>query len=61
VTAHPGFDTERLEALTAAVERDIKADLYFGGVISVKKGGQPVYFKTFGHSSATKERPVAPD
>ena len=61
MTAHPGFDTERLDALTAAVERDIQADEYFGGVISVKKGGQPVYFKTFGHSSATKERPVAPD
>jgi CubicO group peptidase (beta-lactamase class C family) len=61
VTAHPGFDAERLRDLTAAVERDIKADLYFGGVISVQRGGQAAYFKTFGHSSAAKERAVAPD
>ena len=61
MTAHPGFDAERLRELTAAVERDIKADLYFGGVISVQRGGQAAYFKTFGHSSAAKERAVAPD
>jgi CubicO group peptidase (beta-lactamase class C family) len=61
MTAHPGFDVERLGELTAAVERDIAADLYFGGVIQVKRGGQLAYSKTFGHSSATKERAVAQD
>jgi CubicO group peptidase (beta-lactamase class C family) len=61
VTAHPGFDAGRLGELTAAIERDIAADLYFGGVISVKRGGQPAYLKTFGHSSAAKERVVAED
>jgi CubicO group peptidase (beta-lactamase class C family) len=61
MTAHPGFDAGRLGDLTAAVERDIAADLYFGGVISVKRGGQPAYLKTFGHSSAGKERKVAED
>jgi CubicO group peptidase (beta-lactamase class C family) len=61
VTAHPGFDADRLGTLTAAVERDIAAGLYFGGVISVQRGGQSAYFKTFGHSSASKERVVARD
>jgi len=61
MTGHPGFDSRQLEELTAAVERDIAADLYFGGVISLKRGGQPAYFKTFGHSGPAKQRPVAPD
>jgi CubicO group peptidase (beta-lactamase class C family) len=61
MTSHPGFDSERLDLLTAAVERDIAADLYFGGVISVKRGGQPAYLKTFGYSSPAKDRKVAED
>ena len=61
MTSHPGFDSARLDALTAAVERDIAADLYFGGVISVKRGGQPAYHKTFGFSSPAKDRKVAED
>ena len=61
MTSHPGFDSERLDLLTAAVERDIAADLYFGGVISVKCGGQPAYLKTFGYSSPAKDRKVAED
>jgi CubicO group peptidase (beta-lactamase class C family) len=61
MTLHPGFDSERLDLLTAAVERDIAADLYFGGVISVKRGGQPAYLKTFGYSSPAKDRKVAED
>lgn len=61
MTSHPGFDSARLDALTAAVERDIAADLYFGGVISVKRGGQPAYLKTFGYSSPAKDRKVAED
>src|SRR3974390_3273974 len=61
MSAHPGFDAEQLGRLTAAVERDIAADLYFGGVIQVKRGGQSAYSKTFGFSSATKERTAALD
>jgi len=61
MTSHPGFDSERLDALTAAIERDIAADLYFGGVISVKRAGQPAYLKTFGYSSPKKDRKVAED
>jgi CubicO group peptidase (beta-lactamase class C family) len=61
MTSHPGFDSARLDALTAAVERDIAADLYFGGVISVKRGGQPAYLKTFGYSSPAKDRKVSED
>jgi CubicO group peptidase (beta-lactamase class C family) len=61
MTSHPGFDSGRLELLTAAVERDIAADLYFGGVISVKRGGQPAFLKTFGYSSPAKDRKVAED
>jgi CubicO group peptidase (beta-lactamase class C family) len=61
MTSHPGFDSARLDALTAAVERDIAADLYFGGVISVKRGAQPAYHKTFGYSSPAKDRKVAED
>ena len=61
MTSHPGFDSGRLDQLTAAVERDIAADLYFGGVISIKRGGQPAYLKTFGHSSPAKDRKVAED
>jgi CubicO group peptidase (beta-lactamase class C family) len=61
MTSHPGFDSERLDLLTAAVERDIAADLYFGGVISVKRGGQPAYLNTFGYSSPAKDRKVAQD
>jgi len=61
MTSHPGFDSERLDLLTAAVERDIAADLYFGGVISVKRSGQPAYLKTFGYSSPAKDRKVAED
>jgi CubicO group peptidase (beta-lactamase class C family) len=61
MTSHPGLDSAQLDALTAAVERDIAADLYFGGVISVKRGGQPAYHKTFGHSSPAKDRKVAED
>jgi CubicO group peptidase (beta-lactamase class C family) len=61
VASHPGFDTERLEHLTAAVERDIAAGLYFGGVIAVKRGGEPAYLRTFGHSSDRKDRAVAED
>jgi CubicO group peptidase (beta-lactamase class C family) len=61
MTSHPGFDSERLDLLTAAVERDIAADLYFGGVISIKRGGQPAYLKTFGYSNPAKDRKVAED
>jgi CubicO group peptidase (beta-lactamase class C family) len=61
MTSHPGFDSGRLGALTAAIERDIAAELYFGGVISVKRGGQPAYLKTFGYSSPAKDRKVAED
>lgn len=61
MTSHPGFDSGRLDLLTAAVERDIAADLYFGGVISVKRGGQAAYLKTFGYSSPAKDRKVAED
>ena len=61
MTSHPGFDSGRLDQLTAAVERDIAADLYFGGVISIKRGGQPAYLKTFGYSSPAKDRRVAED
>lgn len=61
MTAHPGFDQERLEFLTAAVERDISAGLYFGGTIAVNRGGQPAYRRTFGYSSASKDRVVAED
>ena len=61
MTSHPGFDSGRLDLLTAAVERDIAADLYFGGVISVKRGGQPAYLKTFGYSSPAKDRKVSED
>ena len=61
MTAHSGFDAKRLDYLTAAVERDIAAGLYFGGVISVKRGGQTAYHKVFGHSSESKERAVADD
>lgn len=61
MTAHPGFDAKRLDFLTAAVERDIAANLYFGGVISVKRGGHTAYHKVFGHSSEGKERAVADD
>jgi CubicO group peptidase (beta-lactamase class C family) len=61
MTTHPGFDAEQLGRLTAAVERDIAADLYFGGVIQVKRGGQSAYSKTFGFGSAAKERAVAQD
>ena len=61
MTAHPGFDAEQLGRLTVAVERDIAADLYFGGVIQVNRGGQSAYSKTFGFSSAAKERTVAQD
>ena len=59
MTAHPGFDARRLEFLTAAVERDIAEGQYFGGIISVKRGGERAYHKVFGHSSESKERPVA--
>ena len=61
MTAHPGFDAKRLEFLTAAVERDIAEGQYFGGVISVKRGGERAYHKVFGHSSESKERAVADD
>jgi CubicO group peptidase (beta-lactamase class C family) len=61
VTANPGFDSARLDYLTAAVERDIAAGLYFGGVISVLRGGEPGYCKAFGHSSEARERAVALD
>ena len=61
MTAHPGFDAGQLGQLTAAVERDISAGLYFGGVISVRRNGQSAYFKTFGHSSEARERAVKED
>ncbi len=61
MTTHSGFDARRLEHLTAAVERDIAAGQYFGGVISVKRGGQAAYHQVFGHSSESKQRPVAAD
>lgn len=58
MAAHPGFDAERLSHLTAAVERDISAGLYFGGVISVRRGGEPAYLKAFGRSGPTRDLPV---
>ena len=61
MTANPGFDPIRLDYLTAAVERDIAAGLYFGGVISVRRGGQSAYLKAFGHNSERRERAVALD
>ena len=61
MTANPGFDPRRLDYLTAAVERDIAAGLYFGGVISVQRGGQSAYLKAFGHNSERRERAVALD
>src|SRR5690348_15545683 len=61
MTAHAGFDEGRLEVLSAAVERDNAADLYCGGVISVKRAGQSAFFRTFGDSSAAGDRAVAAD
>jgi len=61
VKAHPGFDSQRLAYLAAAVERDIAAGLYFGGVISVQRDGQPAFLQAFGHSSESKQRVVALD
>jgi CubicO group peptidase (beta-lactamase class C family) len=61
VTAHSGFDAARLEHLTLAVERDIAAGLYFGGVIGVKRGGTLAYLKTFGDSGPSEKRKVAED
>jgi CubicO group peptidase (beta-lactamase class C family) len=61
VTAHSGFDPKRLDFLTAAVERDIAEGQYFGGIISVKRGGERAYHQVFGHSSESKERAVADD
>ncbi len=55
MTAHPGFDAERLEELTAAVERDIAANLYFGGVHQrASAADSPAYLKAFGHSSEAR-------
>jgi CubicO group peptidase (beta-lactamase class C family) len=61
VSAHPGFDPEGLAKLTAAVERDIAAGQYFGGVIGVQQGGRSAYLRAFGHSSESKQRAVALD
>ncbi|MBV8854670.1 MAG: beta-lactamase family protein [Sinobacteraceae bacterium] len=61
MTDHPGFNSDRLEHLTQAVERDIAAGLYFGGVLYVQRGGEPAYLRTFGHSSESRERRVAAD
>jgi len=61
VTTRSGFDPARLADLTAAVERDIAEGLYFGGVIAVRRGGEPAYLKTFGHSTAKKDRAVTED
>ena len=61
MTAHSGFDSERLSQLTAAVERDIAAGLYFGGSISVRRGGEVAYAKTFGVSGPTHNLPVKDD
>ena len=59
--AHPGFDGERLGHLSAAVERDIAAGLYFGGVISIQRAGQPAFLNAFGYSSEAKQRAVVLD
>jgi len=56
-----GSDDSRWATLTAAVEGDIAAGLYFGGNILVSRGGKPLYGRTFGHSAEDKKRPVAPD
>ncbi len=56
-----GFDETRLGFLTEAVERDIAAGLYFGGIISVRRGGRPAYHRVFGHSSESKDRAVEDD
>jgi CubicO group peptidase (beta-lactamase class C family) len=61
VTANPGFDPARLDYLTAAVERDIAAGLYFGGVINVLRGGETGYCRAFGHSSEAHDRAVELD
>ena len=57
----PAFDAERLDYLTDTVERDIAAGDYFGGIISIRHAGVPVYHRVFGHSSASRERAVAED
>ncbi len=58
MTAHSGFDSKALDHLTAAVERDIAAGLYFGGIISIRRGGEQAYHKVFGHSSEAADRAV---
>jgi len=57
--APPGFDAERLGYLSAAVEPDMAARLYFDGVISIQRGGQPVYPNACGYSNEAEQRAVA--
>lgn len=56
-----GSDDSKWANLTAAVEGDIAAGLYFGGNILVARAGKPLYSHTFGHSAEDKKRPVVMD
>lgn len=57
--AHTGLDAERLGYLSAAIEREMAAELYFGGAISIQRGGQPAYLNGCGYSSEAEQRAVA--
>src|SRR5271170_1711943 len=55
------LSTECLSRLGKAMEEDIAAGRYFGGVLAVARHGELGYFEALGHADAQKKRPVTKD
>jgi len=58
---HKSLSSERLAVLRAAMEDDIAAGRYFGGVLTVARHGEVGYFEALGYADAAKTRRVEKD
>ena len=56
-----GLDADRLQHLREVIEADVKANKYFGAVISVARHGQPALQEAFGYADEAHQRALQTD
>jgi len=56
-----GMAADRLDALKAAIAADCQAGLYYGMVLKITRGGEPVFHEAIGHADQAGARPLSLD
>lgn len=55
------LNVERLDALSAAIERDIEAEFYDGMAVGIRSGGETIYQKSIGFADRRTGRKLSGD